>query len=189
MCATGDVGTIIKNDNSTKPYEVKASDGKTWWYHKEALSAVCDVGGCTRVTWNGDFGAQCCRTCKSSGGASHGPECEAKAKKAACPSVSPSSTDSVRLEGAGGSKGGSSGSKGSMSQVGQHLEHAAAGDAEDEAALGGHCALVLLNKDLAQRLSNAGLIWLDPEHRRANRRCDQGAARTQRHAMRPRRCP
>ena len=102
MCATGDVGTIIKNDNSTKPYEVKASDGKTWWYHKEALSAVCDVGGCTRVTWNGDFGAQCCRTCKSSGGASHGPECEAKAKKAACPIVPPSSSmkvgDRVRVK-------------------------------------------------------------------------------------------
>jgi len=33
----------------------------------------CDVPGCTRVTWNGKSGTQCCRTCKASDGASHGP--------------------------------------------------------------------------------------------------------------------
>jgi len=47
---------------------------------KETGPATCDVAGCSRATWNGDFGEQCCRTCKSSGGAKHGPDCEAKAK-------------------------------------------------------------------------------------------------------------
>ena len=64
---------------------------------KETTTATCDVAGCSRVTWNGDFGGQCCRTCKSSGGAKHGPDCEAKAKGGA--------GGSVRLEGAGGDKG------------------------------------------------------------------------------------
>ena len=36
----------------------------------------CDVPGCTRVTWNGKSGTQCCRTCKASDGASHGPVCD-----------------------------------------------------------------------------------------------------------------
>jgi len=38
--------------------------------------AACNVSGCTRVTWNGMAGQQCCRSCLSSGGARHGPECE-----------------------------------------------------------------------------------------------------------------
>ena len=38
--------------------------------------AVCNVSGCTRVTWNGMAGQQCCRSCLSSGGARHGPKCE-----------------------------------------------------------------------------------------------------------------
>jgi hypothetical protein len=54
---------------------------------KETVPATCDVAGCSRVTWNGDFGEQCCRTCKSSGGAKHGPDCEAKAKGGAGGSV------------------------------------------------------------------------------------------------------
>ena len=86
-CA-GDVGTLIKINHSAKPFEVKASNGKTWWYHAEAVAAVCDVGGCTRVTWNGEFGGQCCRTCKSSSGAGHGPDCEAKAAAAAAEKAS-----------------------------------------------------------------------------------------------------
>ena len=36
----------------------------------------CDVPGCTRVTWNGKSGTQCCRTCKASEGSSHGPVCD-----------------------------------------------------------------------------------------------------------------
>ena len=86
-CA-GDVGTLIKINHSAKPFEVKASNGKTWWYHAEAVAAVCDVGGCTRVTWNGGFGGQCCRTCKCSSGAGHGPDCEAKAAIAAAEKAS-----------------------------------------------------------------------------------------------------
>ena len=46
-------------------------------------TGICDVAGCSRATWNGDFGEQCCRTCKASDGARHGPDCEAKAKAAA----------------------------------------------------------------------------------------------------------
>ena len=44
-----------------------------------AGSATCSVAGCMRVTWNGQPGEQCCRTCNSSDGARHGPACEAKA--------------------------------------------------------------------------------------------------------------
>ena len=86
-CA-GDVGTVIKIDHSAKPFEVKASNGKTWRYKSEALCAICDVAGCTRVTWNGEFGGQCCRTCKSSSGAGHGPDCEGKAAAAAAEKAS-----------------------------------------------------------------------------------------------------
>jgi hypothetical protein len=38
--------------------------------------ATCIVVGCSRMTWNGKINEQCCRTCKSSNGACHGPECE-----------------------------------------------------------------------------------------------------------------
>ena len=38
----------------------------------------CNVPGCSRDTWNGQPGEQCCRTCKSSGGAQHGPDCNRK---------------------------------------------------------------------------------------------------------------
>jgi hypothetical protein len=92
----GDVGTLITDDGSGKPLKVEASNGTTWWYKREAISGTCDVAGCSRATWNGDFEGQCCRTCKSSGGAKHGPDCEAKAKGGA--------GGCVRLEGAGGDK-------------------------------------------------------------------------------------
>lgn len=39
-------------------------------------SAACNVAGCSRSTYNGQVGEQCCRTCKESNGARHGPECE-----------------------------------------------------------------------------------------------------------------
>ena len=93
----GDIGTLITDDGSGKPWKVEASNGATWWYKREAISGTCDVAGCSRATWNGDFEGQCCRTCKSSGGAKHGPDCEAKAKGGA--------GGSVRLEGAGGDYG------------------------------------------------------------------------------------
>jgi hypothetical protein len=35
--------------------------------------------GCSRMAWNGKINEQCCRTCKSSNGACHGPECEKRA--------------------------------------------------------------------------------------------------------------
>jgi len=41
------------------------------------------VAGCSRVTWNGQQGEQCCRTCQQSSGASHGADCEAKSRAAA----------------------------------------------------------------------------------------------------------
>ena len=40
--------------------------------------AICDVAECSRSTWNGQVNQQCCRTCKSSSGASHGPDCDKK---------------------------------------------------------------------------------------------------------------
>jgi hypothetical protein len=41
--------------------------------------ATCSVVGCSRMSWNGKINEQCCRTCKSSNGACHGPECEKRA--------------------------------------------------------------------------------------------------------------
>ena len=38
--------------------------------------ATCNVFGCSRKTWNSKPSEQCCRTCKSSGGTHHGPDCE-----------------------------------------------------------------------------------------------------------------
>ena len=43
---------------------------------EEIGKVCCNVSGCTRATWNGLLGEQCCRTCKSSSGKSHGPDCE-----------------------------------------------------------------------------------------------------------------
>ena len=102
---------MIKDDHSDKPFEVKAGNGKTWWYKSEAIeavSAICDVAGCSRATWNGDSGGQCCRTCKASDGARHGPDCEAKAKADVSRNGAgemPSQTDYIRLTGAGGVRG------------------------------------------------------------------------------------
>ena len=41
--------------------------------------ATCSVAGCSRNTWNGQPGQQCCRTCHNSNGRSHGPDCDRKA--------------------------------------------------------------------------------------------------------------
>jgi hypothetical protein len=33
----GQVGVVIKNDGSNgQPFKVRASNGKEWWYHKQA---------------------------------------------------------------------------------------------------------------------------------------------------------
>jgi len=56
----------------------------------------CNMPGCTRKTWNGQQGEQCCRTCKTSNGQSHGIDCNGKEdlRKALANSTSgaPSST-------------------------------------------------------------------------------------------------
>ena len=36
----GDIGTVVEDDSSSKPYKVKADNGDTWWYRAEALSPV-----------------------------------------------------------------------------------------------------------------------------------------------------
>ena len=33
----GDVGKLLENDQSHKPYLVEASDGRQWWYEHKAL--------------------------------------------------------------------------------------------------------------------------------------------------------
>jgi hypothetical protein len=33
----GDVGTLLENDHSDKPYKVEAADGHQWWYERKAL--------------------------------------------------------------------------------------------------------------------------------------------------------
>jgi hypothetical protein len=36
----GEVGTLVEDDGSGKPYRVEAPNGKMWWYQKEALVAA-----------------------------------------------------------------------------------------------------------------------------------------------------
>ncbi len=48
----GDIGTLVEDDGSRKPYRVQSASGKTWWYKKEAIvkaevhfqSCVSDLG-------------------------------------------------------------------------------------------------------------------------------------------------
>lgn len=44
--------------------------------------AICSVPGCSRTSWNGKLGQQCCRTCQTSGGKHHGPVCNNNAHEA-----------------------------------------------------------------------------------------------------------
>jgi len=37
VCVLGDIGTIIADDGSSKPFRVQASDGRKWWYQAAAL--------------------------------------------------------------------------------------------------------------------------------------------------------
>jgi hypothetical protein len=41
----GDVGEIVKDDKSSKPFQVKAVDGRVWWYTANALrkSSACET--------------------------------------------------------------------------------------------------------------------------------------------------
>ena len=36
----GDIGTLVEDDGSSKPYKVRSADGKSWWYRKEAIVKV-----------------------------------------------------------------------------------------------------------------------------------------------------
>ncbi len=35
--ARGDIGTLVEDDGSSKPYKVQSAGGKCWWYKKEAI--------------------------------------------------------------------------------------------------------------------------------------------------------
>ena len=35
--ARGDIGTLVEDDGSGKPYKVRSAGGKCWWYKKEAI--------------------------------------------------------------------------------------------------------------------------------------------------------
>jgi hypothetical protein len=61
------------------------------------------VPACKRETWNGQKGEQCCRTCKTSNGKEHGPDCKAKHLR---PDTSGDEELARRLAGMSGSGGG-----------------------------------------------------------------------------------
>ena len=90
--STSPVDSVLKEGNCkdckkavwSNQERSKQADGS--YVHKGCQmtkTGICDVAGCSRATWNGNSGEQCCRTCKASDGARHGPDCEAKAKAAA----------------------------------------------------------------------------------------------------------
>jgi hypothetical protein len=65
------------------------------------LINTCNRQGCSRETWNGRKGEQCCRTCMSSNGTSHGPVCNNNARLAKRLAGSPAnelSSKRARLE-------------------------------------------------------------------------------------------
>ncbi len=33
----GDIGTLLEDDKSSKPYHVLSASGKSWWYKKKAI--------------------------------------------------------------------------------------------------------------------------------------------------------
>jgi hypothetical protein len=42
----GEIGTLMEDDGSSKPYNVQSSSGKSWWYRKLAIvkfEVVCIV--------------------------------------------------------------------------------------------------------------------------------------------------
>ncbi len=44
----GDVGKLLENDHSDKPYLVEAPDGRQWWYqHKALVKALPEAGDAT----------------------------------------------------------------------------------------------------------------------------------------------
>ena len=90
--SSGDPETILKKGdcklcgNSVWSNEgrVKLPDDRSYVHQtchdasQAAGPAICDIAGCSRSTWNGQVNQQYCQTCKSSGGASHGPDCNRK---------------------------------------------------------------------------------------------------------------
>jgi len=44
----------------------------------ERKASSCATSGCSRLSWNGEAGETCCRTCPRHGGRQHGAECERK---------------------------------------------------------------------------------------------------------------
>jgi hypothetical protein len=49
----GDIGTLVEDDGSSKPYKVRSAAGKLWWYQKEAIVKVeaRNLDACLFFTW------------------------------------------------------------------------------------------------------------------------------------------
>lgn len=45
MRIPGDIGTVVEDDGSSKPFRVKASSGSTWWYTAAAIEKAGDGSG------------------------------------------------------------------------------------------------------------------------------------------------
>ena len=37
-----DTGVFIRDDNSSKPFKVRADNGKEWWYQENAIETTCE---------------------------------------------------------------------------------------------------------------------------------------------------
>jgi len=75
---------ILKDASPKAPHarEMPANPISAAGSNPVPAAGTCNVVGCSRMTWNGKINEQCCRTCKSSNGSCHGPECEKRG--AAC---------------------------------------------------------------------------------------------------------
>jgi len=81
--ASGGAGALLQAQSSLSQLRVPAASapsasGSGNPSHSPKV-ATCSVAGCSRNAWNGQPGQQCCRTCPSSNGCSHGPDCDRKA--------------------------------------------------------------------------------------------------------------
>lgn len=47
LYVAGDIGTVIEDDGSGKPFHVRASSGATWWYKAAAIERTDGVGAVT----------------------------------------------------------------------------------------------------------------------------------------------
>ena len=88
LASSGQAGCRESTNRITMPRKAWLMPTKAWLvatskaWEKQAGAlvlafAVCSVVGCCRETWNSKEGEECCRTCKSSNGARHGPVCDA----------------------------------------------------------------------------------------------------------------